>query len=473
MPTPTHTPARIAILGAGLTGLTAAWHLRRAGREPVVFEKSARVGGAIGAFARDGWRHELGPNSLLEGSPAVAEFIDALGLGPRRLYAGTEAKNRYIYKDGRLVPMPASPLAFVTTGLFSLRAKLALAGEPWRPRAAADANESVADFVLRRLGREFLDYAVNPFVGGVYAGDPARLSVRHGFPKLHALEQEHGSLLRGALKRRNTSGGPSGRIFSFPDGLEELPRAIAAGLGDAVRLRTTVHAVRRTARGWELDCESDGRRTTEEFAALICALPPDALASLNFQDAPAAARLAVLREIAQPAVASVFTGYARADVRHPLDGFGVLVPAVERRHLLGALFSSTLFPGRAPAGHVAITSFVGGSRNPELARLDDDALLGVVEAELVRMVGARDRPVYTHIHRWLRAIPQYTLDYQRFKDAITAVEAATGALFIGGNCRDGISLANCIEGGRRLATAAAAFAASLPAVPAPLAAACA
>lgn len=469
-PTSTHSP-RVAILGAGITGLTTAWHLKQAGFTPVVFEKAARVGGAIRAVRTDGWLHELGPNSLLEGSAEVNAFVDALGLGARRVYAAPEARNRYIFRDDRLVPMPASPGGFASTSLFSLRAKLALLGEPWRKPAPADADESVADFVVRRLGREFLDYAVNPFVGGVYAGDPERLSVRHAFPKLHALEQEHGSLLRGALKRRNTSGGPKGRIYSFPHGLEELPRAIATALGDAVRLRTSVRAVRLREAGWELEVETDEEVTIEDFSVVVCALPATALAALNFEGTPAAGRLAALREIEHPPVASVFTGFKRSDVLHPLDGFGVLVPQVEHRLTLGSLFSSTLFPGRAPEGHVAITSFVGGMREPELVQLDDRELLRVVQAELSRMIGARGTPVFTHIQRWSRAIPQYVLGYDRFKNAIAAMERAAPGLFIGGNCRDGISLANCVESGKRLTTCVATFLQSRGVYHAPLAAA--
>ena len=167
----------VAILGAGITGLTAGWHLQRAGRKCVVFEAAPRVGGAIGAHRDGDWLHELGPNSLLEGSPDVARFIDELGLGPRRLYAADAAKNRYIVRGGRLVAMPTSPGGFVRTKLFSARAKLGLAGEVLRGRGDYTRDESVAEFVVRRLGREFLDYAINPFVGGVYAGDPKRLSV--------------------------------------------------------------------------------------------------------------------------------------------------------------------------------------------------------------------------------------------------------------------------------------------------------
>jgi oxygen-dependent protoporphyrinogen oxidase len=448
-----HSPSgsnRVAILGGGITGLTAAWQLHRAGFSPVVFEKSSRIGGAIGAVRSDGWLHELGPNSLLESSPEVAALIDELGLAPRRLYAAAAAKQRYIVRAGRLVPMPTSPLGFAGTKLFSWRAKLGLLGEPWRRPGPLDREESVADFVLRRLGREFLDYAINPFVGGVYAGDPAWLSVRHAFPKLHALEQEHGSLLRGALKRRNTSGGPKGRLFSFPSGLDELPDALARKLGDAVRRRTKVETIRPTPNGWEVDGQSEDGSWVEEFGAIVSTLPADALATLAIEGVPGAHRLSILHQIEHPPIASVFTGYKWSDVRHPLDGFGVLMPQVERGLILGTLFSSTLFPGRAPDGHVALTTFIGGMREPELVGLRDAEMLRVVQDELARLVGVSAPPVFTHVQRCPRAIPQYTLGYQRYKDAAAAVEASAPGLVIGGNWRDGISLANCIEASGRL-----------------------
>lgn len=459
MPAVAHPP-RVAVLGGGITGLTAAWQLGQAGVTPVVFEKSCRVGGAIGTWRDDGWLHERGPNSLLEGSADVAHLIDAIGLSERRLYAGSAARKRFIVRDGRPLALPGSPQGFLRTRLFSLSAKLALLGEPFRRRAAATADESVADFVVRRLGTEFLDYAVNPFVGGVYAGDPRRLAVRHAFPKLHALEQEHGSLLRGALARRNVSGGPSGRMFSFPDGMEELPLALARSLGDAVHLDAQVRSLRRHDHYWEIIVEFDGLVHHETFDAIVCALPAAALARLPFENI-STHRLEGLREIEHPPVASVFMGFRREDVAHPLDGFGMLMPEVERGHILGTLFSSTLFPGRAPAGHVALTTFVGGTRQPELATLDDSALTDLVRGELARLLGVRRDPVCLHVQRWAHAIPQYTLGYARHKDTIATFESAAPGLFIGGNCRYGISLANCIESGRKLAAAARTHVATL------------
>ena len=387
-------------------------------------------------------------------------MVDALGMGSRRLYASDAARNRYVVRRGVLEPVPTRPGAFLRSRLFSLGSKLRVASEAIRPRGKEGDTETVAEYTVRRHGREFLDNAVDPLVGGVYAGDPFRLSVRHAFPKLLALEREHGSLLRGAVARRNTSGGPSGRLFSFPDGLEELPRALASSLGGALRARTRILAVRRAAGMWRIAWEQGGERREEEFSSVVSALPGDALSRLSVEGLAEAGGLSIMGEIEHPPVSSVFTGFRREDVTHPLDGFGVLVPRVERRSILGTVFSSTLFPGRAPDGHVALTTFVGGSRQPLLGAMDDRSLTELVQAELVVLLGARAVPVFVSVRRHARAIPQYTTGYERFLDACNKAEASAPGLFIGGNCRDGISLAACLASGRRLAVAAAAYCAS-------------
>jgi len=446
-------PLRVAVVGGGITGLTAAWQIQRLGHRVTVLEAGARAGGVVGAQRLGAWLQELGPNSLLESSPEIAAFVDDVGLAPRRLYAAPAAKQRYLVRGGRPVALPTSPGAFLRTPLFSARAKLRLLLEPLWRRAPSEADETLADFVRRRLGREFLDYAINPFVAGVYAGDPERLSVRHAFPRLHALEQDHGSLLLGALRRRNPSGGPKGRIFSFPEGLGEIPRALQARLLDPVLLRTRVTALRRAGTGWRLALEQRGAPGEAEFDLVVCALPADALARLDFPDLPPDAGLRLLAEIPHPSVVSVFTGHRREEVAHPLDGFGLLVPAVEDGRILGTLFSSTLFPGRAPEGHVALTTFVGGTRQPELAALDDAALTTLVREELARFLGVGGTPAIVRVQRWPRAIPQYAPGHQRFLTAIARLEAAAPGVFVGGNCRDGISLPNCIAAGHRLAAA--------------------
>lgn len=445
--------APVAVIGAGITGLTAAWTLQRAGRSVVVFEASSRVGGSIGSHRVGDWVHETGPNAMMENSPEVSALIEEVGLAKQRVYASAEAKKRYVVRDDVMMAMPGSPVDFALTGLFSWKAKLALFGEPFRPRAAEEAEESVAEFVKRRLGQEFLDYAVNPFVGGVYAGDPTRLSVKYGFPKLWKLEQEHGSLIRGAIARRNTSGGPTGRMFSFGGGLQELPRTMEHLLRGVVRRGVRVRTVRRTGSEWEIEFEVGGVVLKESFSAVICAVPPDGLAAIGFEGFAQARELKELARIEHAPVASVFTGWRREAVEHPLDGFGVLVPEVECGQVLGSLFSSTIFPRRAPDGHVALTTFVGGVRQPELAGLSEPALVELVRTELRKLVGARGEPVFVHVKRWLRAIPQYTLGYGRYLEICARAEKAAPGLFIGGNGRDGISLSNCIASGRRLGAA--------------------
>jgi len=452
----------VAVLGAGITGLTAAWHLRRAGIPAVILEASSRCGGAVETVREGGWLQEAGPNSLLEGPAEASGLIEALGLGARRLYAAEAAKHRYVLKGGRLESMPASPGQFLSTRLFSWRAKLGLAGEVFRPRGRSTGDETVAEFTVRRLGREFLDYAVDPFVGGVYAGDPANLSVRHAFPKLFALEREHGSLIRGAIRLRNASGGPRGRILSFPEGLEELPRALAAQLGDSLRLGVRVLALERHGRGWKVGFERAGETRQESFSAVICALPADGLARLRLEGFATPGAFSPLSEIEHPPVASVFTGFRREDVTHALDGFGVLVPRAEGRNILGTLFSSALFPGRAPAGHVALTTFVGGTRQPALARLDDDALMRLIQAELTALLGVRAAPVFVRVRRHPRAIPQYAVGFDRYQAVYSEAEASAPGLYIGGNCRDGVALSACIASGGRLARSAASLFAAHP-----------
>jgi len=301
-----------------------------------------------------------------------------------------------------------------------------------------------------------VDYALNPFVSGVYAGDPKKLSARYAFPKLWELEKTHGSLLRGqraVAKARRARGEAKPAILSFVQGLQTLPAALAARLPSGVlalnaRLEGLVPGTR-----WNVIWHDGQAAHTESFDAVIAALPAPALASLRF--GPLAERpLAGLDAIEHPPVASLFLGFRREQVAHPLDGFGLLVPAVEQRSILGVLFSSSLFPGRAPAGHVALTVMVGGARQPEIAGLSPERLLARVRGDLSELLGITGEPVFQRHTFWPRAIPQYNLGYEHHLGTMAACERANPGLLIGGQARDGIALPACVAAGETLAARA-------------------
>jgi len=457
-------PRPVAVVGAGVTGLVAAYALRRAGAPATVYEASDRVGGVIRSVREGGYLAEFGPNSLLETTTRLPVWLREIGLGERMLYSDPAAENRYLVRYGRPVLLPASPLRLLfACELFSWRAKLALLREPFLRRGPADREESVAQFVLRRLNREWLDYAINPMIAGIYAGDPERLSVRHGFPRLYNLEQKYGSLIRGqilgARERRARGEIPKqeAKKISFLDGLEELPRALAASLGEATRLRSRVEELRRAEGGWEVFGTGPAGAFRARHSAVLLAAPAYRIAELRLESEGASEDLSLLGRIVYPPVASVVLGFRRDEVEHPLDGFGMLVPAKEPFSILGTLFSSSLFSGRAPKGFVTLTSYVGGTRAPELALRPEGELAEMTVADLRRLLGVRGKPTFVHCALYPKAIPQYELGYGRFKELMDRVEARAPGVFFAGHYREGISLSDSLQSGLRAAARIAAF----------------
>jgi protoporphyrinogen/coproporphyrinogen III oxidase len=454
----------IAVLGAGATGLAAAHRLSQQGYRVRVFEATDRVGGAVRTEIADGWLIEGGPNSMLAGDPALAALIEEIGLGNEQVAANPAAKNRYIVRGGKAVAAPSSPPSFLGTPLLSFGAKIRLFGDLFSPRRVRTADVSLEEFIATHFGQELVDYGLNPFVGGVYAGNPKKLSARFSFPQLWEIEQKHGSIIRGqiaAAKALKASGKPkpAGGIISFRRGLAALPEALAARLPQGtIVYRAQIEAL-VPGKPWNVvwrEGASGGPTHTEPFDAVVTALPAPALAQLRLGtlgERP----LASLDSIEHPPVASLFLGYRREQVAHPLDGFGVLAPEIERRSVLGILFSSSLFPGRAPEGHVALTVMVGGARQPEIARLPAAELLQAVDRDLRELLGVQGAPVFQRHSFWPRAIPQYNLGYGAHLDTMTAAERDYPGLFIGGQARDGIALPACLAAGEKLATRVAAW----------------
>jgi oxygen-dependent protoporphyrinogen oxidase len=450
------SPKSIAVLGAGVTGLTAAYRLAQRGHRVRLFEASGRVGGAVRTEIVDGWLIEGGPNSLLAGEPAVNALIDELGLRAECVRANAAATSRYVVRRSRLVAVPTTLRWFVASPLFSVGAKLRVLAEArLRPRVRT-TDLSLEEFVRSHFGQQVVDYALNPYVSGVYAGDPRKLSARYAFPKMWEREQRHGSLLRGGIasaKSRRGREDAVGGIFSFRRGLQTLTDALAAKLpAGALSLHATIEALVPGA-PWSVIWNDGASTRTEKFDAVVAALPAPALAQLRFGtlgERP----LVSLDAIEHPPVASLFLGYRREQVAHALDGFGLLAPAVEQRAVLGVLFSSSIFPDRAPAGYAALTVLAGGTRQPELARLPAEKLLAAVERDLRELLGVSGAPVFRRHTFWPRAIPQYNLGHEQHLEAMAAAERAHRGLFIGGQARDGIALPDCIAAGQRLALAA-------------------
>ncbi|MFN3409690.1 MAG: protoporphyrinogen oxidase [Limisphaerales bacterium] len=446
----------IGVIGGGITGLTAAFYLQRRGLAVTVYEATDRVGGAIQTLRRDGYLAEFGPNTILETSPKIAALVNDAGLAARRLDPDPRAEARYVVRYGRPMAMPGSPLGFFTTPLFTLGAKWAVLREPFRPARRDGAEESIADFVRRRLCREFLDHAIDALVAGIYAGDPERLSVQQAFPKLAALEAKYGSLLKGQIlgarerKRRGEVAKDRAPKFSFDEGLQVLPDTLRERLGSAVRLNTRVTRLTRERDAWTLDWTAGNESGQTRHDFVLYAGTAYRLAELELVGPGArepVADLKLFSEVRHPPVASVVLGFRREDVAHPCSGFGMLIPRVEGFKILGTIFSSALFPNRAPAGHLTLTSYVGGERYPELAARPSAELVVIVREDLRRLLGVRGEPTFQHSVFWPKAIPQYNLGYARFREKLTELESQWPGLFFAGHYRDGISLGDSIVSG--------------------------
>jgi oxygen-dependent protoporphyrinogen oxidase len=445
---------RVVIVGAGISGLTAAYWLKKAGVDVLVLEQGATVGGTMQTLREDGWLVETGPNSALETTPLFGEMFEGLGILDQRVYANEKSNRRYILRDGMLHPLPMSPAAFLGSRLWSAAGKLRLLKEPFVGRA--EKEETIAEFVQRRLGREFLDYAINPFVAGVYAGNPEQLSVRAAFPKLYALEEKYGGLIKGMIKgakerrQRAETAKDRARMFSFVDGMGTFPQAIARMLGDAVQTNTRVVGIERSdSSSWTVLFASQGRTDAVQAAAVIIATPAAHAAQMVARIAPSLAEK--LSAIYYPPVAEVFLGFRHEQIPRALDGFGFLIPAKEQRNILGTIWSSAIFPNRSPEGHAALTTFVGGSRQPEMCGLSDEDLIRIVTEELHAIMGVVGQPVFSKVLRWEKAIPQYNLGYLDIMSEVERCEAEVPGLFFCSNFRGGIAVGDCVMSGKRIA----------------------
>lgn len=438
---------RVVIIGAGISGLTIAYWLKKSGFEVTVLEKDNRTGGSIITENKNGFLIDLGPNSTLETSKVLTDLIDDLSLTKEKIYASDTSANRFIVKNGDLYSVPISLTGFLSTSLFSTRAKIRLVKEPSIKPTQSD-DISLAEFVRYRLGKEFLDYAINPFVAGVYAGDPEELSTPAAFPKLFALEQKYGSLIKGAFlgarerKKRGEVAKDRAKLFSFRNGMQTLTDRLTNLLNTEIKSGITVERIDKKYSGFELNISVNGISEKLFTDKLVLSVPAGQIAKMIQHISPVSVPL--FKQINYPPVAVVYTGFKREDIGRNPNGFGFLVPEVENRKILGSIWSSTIFPGRAPKGHASFTTFVGGTRQSKLALSDEKSLIKLVIDDLKPLMKLKGQPVFTRVKQWEKAIPQYVIGYQKIQKLFDSLQSDIPGLYFSGNLQRGISVGDSV-----------------------------
>jgi oxygen-dependent protoporphyrinogen oxidase len=447
-------PQTVAVVGGGVSGLAVTFHLRRALKDRgdvsvLCLEAGDRPGGNIATASEDGYTCEWGPNGFLDNEPATLELVRSIGIEDRLLRSNQAAARRFIFRKGRLRQLPGGPGSFLASSILSPWGRARVLGEPFAAAKKDDADESVFDFAARRIGREAAAILVDAMVSGIYAGDARELSLRACFPKMWTMENEHGGLFKAMLARRREKkdggdsgggpAGPGGTLMSFRGGMRELIDGLAAAVGPALRTGCRVSRILSSGdRGYRLLLEEGA---PIDAAVVILACPAwfaaPAIDALDPEIAEA------MRDIPSAPVCVVHLGFERGELDSAPDGFGFLVPRGERPRILGCLWSSSIFDGRAEGDRVLLTSMIGGATDPEALELPDDELVRITRDDLRNSMGVEPEPRFVRIFRHRRGIPQYTLGHLDRLAVIEGGLARHPGLLVSGNSYRGISVNAC------------------------------
>ena len=440
---------KISIVGAGISGLATAQAIltRSPQAELVIFESAQRIGGKVWTeHSPEGYLCEWGVNGFLNKIPRTLELCEEVGLTP--VAADAAAQKRYVFSQQELHKLPEKPPEFLASKLLSVPGRLRVLYE-MVAGGTDKVDETLAEFATRRLGREAFEKLIDPMASGVFAGDASKLSLKSCFPRIHEVEAEYGSLIRGLIKlqlkarregKKNMPGaGPGGTLTSFGHGMSELTDGLARQLGSRIHTQSPVAAVTRNSSGYTLHMENGPDQETE---ALVLAVPAYVQSQILREYDPELSGL--MAAIEYPALSVVCFGYSKSRIGNYLDGFGFLVPSREQRSILGTIVDSNVFPNRAPAGTVLFRTMVGGARTPHLAQLPDDQLSDRVQGDLKDISGLTAEPEFVRIFRHERAIPQYQVGHAARLEAIDRALVGHPGLVLTGNALRGVSLNDCV-----------------------------
>ncbi len=449
---------RIVIVGAGISGLCTAHYLVRelasagTSAEIILFEAETVPGGKMRTISEEGYRMEWGPNGFLTNKPHSLDLVKDLGAENRLVRSSDAARKRFIFSGGTLERLPETPPAFFRSRLLSLRGRLRILGEPFAPGPPPGIDESLGDFARRRLGREALEKLIDPMVTGIYAGDPDRMSLASCFPLIHDLEKRFGGLVKGMLalrrerrragEKQEMSAGPGGILMSFDHGVQALIDILADKLSDGLHQGVRVDRVVRRGGKTVLSLEERGLRG--EIDADVTVLATPAFSAAEILGPLDSSLRGALAAIPYSPISVVALGYDEKTLGNRLDGFGFLIPRGEKRKILGALWDSSVFPGRAPEGKALIRVMVGGVRAPALAALGSAELVELVRSELVVTMGVAADPVLARTFYHDKGIPQYLVGHGKVLGRIEERLAAVPGIYLNNNAYRGIALNDCV-----------------------------
>jgi len=438
----------VIIIGAGLTGLTLAYYLKKANKKFLLLEEQKRTGGVINTLSEDNFTFETGPNTGVLSSPELALLFEDLHGKCTLETANSKSKKRYVWKKGKWNALPSGLISAIKTPLFSIYDKFRILGEPFR-KAGTNSNETISELVVRRLGKSYLDYAVDPFISGIYAGDPDKLITRFALPKLYALEKNYMSFIRGAIKKKGEPKSlfqkkATGEVFSVKGGLKNLIIALDNEIG-ADKIRTSCkeiqvkpfediyHVSYINSYGEKVELHTSKVVTTVGGYALhqmLSFIPGNILKPLS--------------ELVYAGVVQVVAGYKLWN-GSKLDAFGGLMPSKEKHGILGILFPSAIFTDRAPANGALLSIFLGGVKNPGLINKSDNEIKSLVYDEIMETMGVSEPSDLFRIFRYPYAIPQYDITSVERLASIDKIQNTYPGLILAGNIRDGIGMPDRVK----------------------------